>query len=243
MGHSGTGREGRRRGTAASGGQVGKEGGLRGAGGRSAAASSLGGRGASRRLGRKALALGPPPSLLMGDLVALLDEQEVDEAGERIGKEVEVLVPVAWRIGQRLHLLGREHECPPVTLAGGKPQLLDDARPADARWACHATPSSRRIMRAASTIERSLALATQRGVSQSPQSGTSQRRSTETCLSARRTRSATSSGVSTRKALTSITPTATSLSVGNSLQSSSSLISRFAYSKTNWLTRASSRCG
>src|SRR3990172_7874373 len=229
---------------AASGRQVGKERGLRGAGGGSPAAPRPGGLGgASRRLGGGALALRPHPTLLVGDLIPLLDQQEVDQPRQRVGEELEVLVPVPRRVGQRLHLLGREHERPAVAFAGRQPELLDDARPGDAGWAGHATPSSRRIMRAASTIERSFEIPTQRGVSHSPQSGTSQRRAAGMCLSAKRTRSATSSGVSTRKALTSITPTATSLSVGNSLQSSISLISRFAYSKTNCLTRASSSRG
>src|SRR6266536_676234 len=229
---------------ATSGRQVGKERALRRWGRRALAPSPLPPLGAFRfRLGRRALSLGASPALLMGYFVSLLDYHEIDEAGERIAEELEVPVPVAGRIGQGPHLLRGQHQRAAVTLPSGQPQLLQDARAADARRAGHATPSSRRMRRAASTREWSLATPTQRGVSQSPQSGTSQRRGAGMCWRARRTRAAISSGVSTWKALTSTTPTAISLSVGNSLQSPISLISRFAYSKTNWLTRASSRRG
>src|SRR5437016_6384599 len=200
---------------------------------------------AARRFGRglRALALGPGPALLVGDLVALLDDEQIGEAGHGVGDQVEVLVPVAGCVGERLHLVEGEGEGGAVALPRGQAQEIEDPGPADARRASHARPSSRRSIRAASTIERSLDTPTHRGVSQSPQSGTSQRRSAGTCLRASRARSATSAGVSTRKALTSTTPTATSASVGNSLHSSSSLISRLAYSNTNCCTRASRRAG
>src|ERR1700730_13506413 len=200
---------------------------------------------AARRLGRRlrALALGPGPALLMGDLVTLLDDEKIGETGHGVGDQVKVLVPVAGRVGERLHLVEGEGEGGPVALLRGQAQEIEDPGAADARRASHARPSSRRSIRAATTIERSLDTPTHRGVSQSPQSGTSQRRSAGTCLRPSRARSATSSGVSTRKALTSMTPTATSASVGNSLHRSSSLISRLAYSKTNCCTRASRRAG
>src|SRR5438552_2233202 len=200
---------------------------------------------AARRFGRglRALALGPGPALLVGDLVPLLDDEQIGEAGHGVGDQVEVLVPVAGRVGERLHLVEGKGEGGAVALLRGQAQEIEDPGPADARRASHARPSSRRSIRAASTIERSLDTPTHRGVSQSPQSGTSQRRSAGTCSRASRARSATSAGVSTRKALTSTTPTATSASVGNSLHSSSSLISRLAYSNTNCCTRASRRAG
>src|SRR5215510_15855915 len=185
------------------------------------------------------LAPGTRPAFLMGDLVTLLDHEEIHEAGQRIRQELEVVLPVARRIGEGLHLIDGETQRGPIAFARGELELLQDPRAADARGTGHATPSSRRTMRAASTMERSLATPTQRGVSQSPQSGTSQSRSAGTCWRASLTRSTISAGVSTWKAFTSTTPTATSLSVGNSLHNSSSLISRFAYSKTNWLTCAS----
>src|SRR5262245_2515536 len=185
------------------------------------------------------LAPGARPAFLMGDFVTLLDDEEIHEAGQRICQELEVVLPVARRIGEGLHLVDGEAQRGPIALSRGELELLQDPRAADARGTGHATPSSRRTMRAASTMERSLATPTQRGVSQSPQSGTSQSRSAGTCWRASLTRSTISAGVSTWKAFTSTTPTATSLSVGNSLHNSSSLISRFAYSKTNWLTCAS----
>src|SRR5258705_5155325 len=223
--------------------QVGKERALRGGRRRALATSPLVALGSlGLRLGRPR-PLGARPALLMGDLVSLLDHHEIDEAGEGIAQELEVFVPVARRIGESFHLVGGEHQGTPVPLPRGQPQLLEDARATYARGACHVTPSSRRMRRAASTMERSLATPTQRGVSQSPQSGTSHRRGAGMCRRARRTRAAISSGVSTWKAFTPTTPPATSLSVGNSLHSPISLISRFAYSKTNWLTRASRRRG
>src|SRR6266511_4616105 len=226
----------------ASGAQVGEEGLLARGHRAGAAGAPLAPRGRLRGW-RRALALGAGPALLMRDLVALLDHEEIDEPCRRVGQQLEVFGPVARRVGESLHLVYREGERGPVTPAGRQPQQLEHARTADARRASHALPSSRRSMWAASTIERSLETPTHRGVSQSPQSGTSHKRSGGRCLSAWRARSATSSAVSTRKALTSMTPTATSLSLGNSLQSSISLISRLAYSKTNCCTRASSSSG
>src|SRR5215471_10007618 len=123
----------------------------------------------------------------------------------------------AFLMGDLVTLLDDEAERGPIALSRGELELLQDPRAADARGTGHAMPSSRRTMRAASTMERSLATPTQRGVSQSPQSGTSQSRSAGTCWRASLTRSTISAGVSTWKAFTSTTPTATSLSVGNSL--------------------------
>src|SRR6266849_2979639 len=198
-----------------------------------------------RRFGRRlrTLALGTGPAFLMSDLVALLDHEQIGEAGHGMDEQVQVLVPVAGRIREGLHLVESEGEGAPVAFPRGQPQEVKHPGAADPRRASHARPSSRRSIRAASTIERSLDTPTHRGVSQRPQSGTSQRRSAGTCLRASRARSATSSAVSTRKALTSMTPTATSAALGNSLHNSSSLISRFAYSKTNCCTRASSTAG
>src|SRR5207302_8909939 len=135
-------------------------------------------------------------------------------AGQGVGDRVQVLVQVAGRVGGRLQAGEGDGEGGPVALPRGQAQETEDSGSADAPRASHARPSSRRSLRAASTIERSLDTPTHQGVSQSPQSGTSQRRSAGTCLRASRARSATSAGVSTRKALTSTTPTATSASVG-----------------------------
>src|SRR6202171_4757738 len=90
----------------ASGGQVGKERGLRRTSCRAPPGLFTGLRslaGAGRRLGRRALALRPRPALLVGDLVSLLDQQEVDQARQRVGEELEVPVPVSRRVCQRLH--------------------------------------------------------------------------------------------------------------------------------------------
>src|SRR5437870_6020330 len=99
---------------------------------------------AARRFGRglRALALGPGPALLVGDLVALLDDEQIGEAGHGVGDQVEVLVPVAGCVGERLHLLEGEGEGGAVALHRGQAQEIEDPGPADARRASHARPKS-----------------------------------------------------------------------------------------------------
>src|SRR5262249_27198363 len=129
--------------------------------------------------------LGSRPTLLVRDLVTLLDHEQIYEARQRMCQKLEIALPVAGRLGQRLHLVRGQRQRRSIALPRGQLELLEDPRAADARGTRHATPSSRRTMRAASTMERNLATPTQRGVSQSPQSGTSQSRSAGICFRAR----------------------------------------------------------
>jgi hypothetical protein len=46
----------------------------------------------------------------VGDLLALLDNQEVDEAGEGIAEEAEVLLPVPRRVCECPHAVERQRE-------------------------------------------------------------------------------------------------------------------------------------
>src|SRR5207247_6227117 len=87
---------------------------------------------AARRFGRglRALALGPGPALLVGDLVALLDDEQIGEAGHGVGDQVEVLVPVAGLVGERLYLVEGKCGGVAVALPFGQPPELRDPRPA-----------------------------------------------------------------------------------------------------------------
>src|SRR4029077_15490896 len=73
------------------------------------------------------------PPLLVGDAVALLDDQEVDEARERIGQERQVFFPVAWRMGEGPHLVERQGQRRPVAALGGELEITAQPRLADSR--------------------------------------------------------------------------------------------------------------
>src|SRR6266545_808779 len=118
-----------------------------------------------------ALALGPDPAFLAGDFLPLLDHREVHEPGQRMGQELQVLHPVARRVGPRLHLLGRQREGDTITLPGGQLELTDDGGPARPGGPRHEAPSSQRDVRVAWTIDLSLATHTHRAVSDGSQDG------------------------------------------------------------------------
>src|SRR5215475_6731466 len=84
-----------------------------------------------------ALAARLHPTLLTGDLVALLDQEEVDQAGERIPQQLQVLFPIARRVGEGLHLVGGESQRGAIALTGGEPKLVEDLGAADARGSRH----------------------------------------------------------------------------------------------------------
>jgi len=87
------------------------------------------------RLARLPRDLHPP--LLVRDLVALLDHGQVDEAGEGMRQQLQVLLPVPGRVGPRLHLIHREGQGRAVALLGGEPKLSEDDATADARGSSH----------------------------------------------------------------------------------------------------------
>src|SRR5262249_37805164 len=90
--------------------------------GAAAAGSLLGGRRGSlpARLGRRG------PALLARDLVALLDDEKVDDAGQRVADEGQIPDPVARREGEGPHLVQREREGGAVALARGEPEVVED---------------------------------------------------------------------------------------------------------------------
>src|SRR5262249_47723381 len=94
------------------------------------------------RLGRRALRL--HPSLLTGDLLALLDDGEVDEARERMGEQQEIFFPVARRVRERFHLLGGQREGDAIALAGRQLQLADDRGPTQSGTSAHRGEGARR---------------------------------------------------------------------------------------------------
>jgi hypothetical protein len=85
-----------------------------------------------RRFGRGAgLSSELLPSLLVRDPLALLDHEEVDEAGEGIPEERQVLLPVAGRVRQRPHAVERERERGTVTLPAREAEIREDLAAAD----------------------------------------------------------------------------------------------------------------
>src|SRR5262244_238475 len=69
----------------------------------------------------------------MRDALALLDQQHVDEARERIAQQREVSLPVFRRVRQRAHLVERERERRAIALLRGQPKVAQDFLAADAR--------------------------------------------------------------------------------------------------------------
>jgi hypothetical protein len=115
-----------------------KQGGL--APGRSRSARRAGGlraralpapSGVGRRGGRSPPSIAPP--FLVRDLLALLDDEEIDQAGERIAKQDEVLLPVSRRVRERPHAVERDRQGRAVAFATGKPKIGHDPRRADTR--------------------------------------------------------------------------------------------------------------
>jgi len=52
----------------------------------------------------------------MRNALALLDQQHVDETGERIAQQREVSLPVFRRVRQRTHLIERQRQCRAIAL-------------------------------------------------------------------------------------------------------------------------------
>src|SRR3990172_4330050 len=73
---------------------------------------------------RRRPALGPDPPLLARDLLPLLDHEEIHQPRQRMAQEVEVLLPVAGRVGQRPHLVQCERQGGTVALPSSHLELL-----------------------------------------------------------------------------------------------------------------------
>src|SRR2546421_2938429 len=90
---------------------------------------------------------GKLPALLLGDALALLHDQKVHEARERVPEEADVLLPVAGRVGERAHPVEGQRERAAVALLCRELEVGEDPRLADARGrradAGHASPPPR----------------------------------------------------------------------------------------------------
>ncbi len=68
----------------------------------------------------------------MRDPLALLDDEQIDEPGEWIAEQREVLLPVARRVGKRPHAVEGQRQRGPITSASRKPQIAEDFPATDA---------------------------------------------------------------------------------------------------------------
>jgi hypothetical protein len=65
------------------------------------------------------------------DALALLDDEQVHQPGQRIAQEPEVALPVARRVGEGPHLVERQGQRGAIALAGGQAQVAQDLAGAD----------------------------------------------------------------------------------------------------------------